>query len=136
MIITVIVYETMGKLIALPFAAATAALFLVSFTKLGALTANRKIGRFTYNAIREEGLKRIKSGSFHVSEESFVQSVDKIKDVLSQQNYFPEFGIDGMFLNYSNESDANRALEKVRAQGVKADTLLDRRNWLVKVEFD
>ncbi len=136
MVVSVVVFETLGLLIALPFIIGTVVLFLLSFTKLGGVSATRKIGRFTYNAIREEGLKRISSGTFHVKEESFTASVDKIKDVLSEQHYFPEFGIDGLFLSYNTEAAANRALEAVKSRGVKADIILDRRNWLVKIEFD
>ncbi len=136
MVVSVVVYREFGLLVALPFIALAAVVFLVSFTRVGAVRATRKIGRFTYNAIREEGIKRIHAGTLHVSEASFTESVDKIKDVLSDQHYFPEFGLDGMFLNYSNEVTANRALEQIRSRGVKADTLLDRRNWLVKIEFE
>lgn len=136
MVISVFAYATEGIYIALPFAVITIVFFLVSFTKVGALTANRRISKFTYNAIKEEGIKRIRAGTFHVDEATFTDAVEKIKDVLSNQQYFPEFGIDGMFLNYPTEDEANRSLEKIKAQGVKADTLLDRRNWLIKVEFE
>lgn len=134
--VSVFVYAREGILIALPFIVATVAVFLLSFTKIGALPANRRISKFTFNAIREEGVKRIRAGTFHVDEVKFTESVEKIRDVLSNQQYFPEFGIDGMFLSYPTEDKANVALERIRSQGVKADTLLDRRNWLVKVEFD
>ena len=136
MVISVFVYALEGVLFSLPFVGITVAYFLISFTKIGALRANRKIGRFTFNAIKEEGLKRIRAGTFHVNEDNFIESVEKIRDVLSEQQYFPEFGLDGMFLSYTSEFEANHALEKIEAQGVKADTLLDRRNWLVKVEFE
>lgn len=136
MIVTVLVYTLVKPLFAIPFAIVTVAFFLVSFTKIGAIRANRKIGRFTFNAIKEEGLKRIKIGTFHVNEDKFAEAVEKIKDVLSDQQYFPEFGLDGMFLSYGNEAEANRALEKIRSRGVSADTILDRRTWLVKIEFD
>ncbi len=136
MVISVFVYAMEGILLSLPFIAITIAYFLISFTKVGALRANRKIGRFTFNAIKEEGLKRIRLGTFHVSEENFIESVEKIRDILSDQQYFPEFGLDGMFLSYTSEFEANLALKKITEQGVKADTLLDRRNWLVKIEFE
>lgn len=136
MVVTVFAYAVAGTLIAVPFAAVTIIYFLLSFTKIGAMNANRKISRFTFNAIKEEGIKRIKIGTFHVREEDFTDSVERIKDVLSDQQYFPEFGLDGMFLSYGTEDEANRALEKIKSRGVKADTILDRRTWLVKIEFE
>lgn len=136
MIVTLVVYSFKGIFWALPFIAVTLLFFLISFTKLGAMSANRRIGRFTFNAIKEEGLKRIRRGTFHVSEESFSSSVEKIKDVLADQQYVPEFGLDGMFLSYASESAANDALDKIRSRGLQADTILDRRNWLVKIEFE
>lgn len=136
MIVTVFVYASYGYLIALPFAGATLLFFLFSFTKVGAISANRRIGRFTFDAIKEEGIKRIRRGTFHVNEEAFSESVDKIRDVLAEQQYVPEFGLDGMFLSYGTESAANEALEKITSRGLKADTIVDRRSWLVKIEFE
>lgn len=136
MIVTFFVYTFEGLLIASPFIAATAIFFLLNFTKIGAISANRKIGKFTFKAIKEEGLKRITHGSFHISEESFSNAVDKIKDVLSEQQYVPEFGFDGMFLHYSSEEEANKVLEKIVSRGLKADTIIDRRSWVVKIEFE
>lgn len=136
MVVSLIVYRLEGILIALPFIAVTVMFFLFSFTKVGAMSANRRIGRFTFNAIKEEGLKRIRRGTFHVSEDAFSSSVEKIKDILSEQQYVPEFGLDGMFLSYGTEDAANNALEKIKSRGIKADTILDRRTWLVKIEFD
>ena len=136
MVVSVVAYRLGGILVAAPFIAGTLLFFLFSFTKVGAISATRRIGRFTFNAIKEEGLKRIRKGTFHVSEESFSSSVEKIKDILSEQQYVPEFGLDGMFLSYGSEAAANNALEEIKARGVKADTLLDRRTWLVKIEFE
>lgn len=136
MVVSVVAYRLGGILVAAPFIAGTLLFFLFSFTKVGAISATRRIGRFTFNAIKEEGLKRIRKGTFHVSEESFSSSVEKIKDILSEQQYVPEFGLDGMFLSYGSEAAANNALEEIKARGIKADTLLDRRTWLVKIEFE
>ena len=135
MIATLVVYLTLGLLFAIPLAAATVIFFIMNFTSIGALSANRKIGKFTFNAIKEEGIKRIRNGTFHVSESSFSEGVEKIRDILSEQQYVPEFGRDGMFIHFSSEHEANSALEKILSRGLKADTVIDRRTWLVKIEF-
>lgn len=136
MIVSFLVYIRFGMLIAVPFIATTVIFFLLNFTRIGAISANRKIGKFTFTAIKEEGLKRIRNGTFHVDEDVFSDSVDKINDILAELQYVPEFGMEGMFLHYNTEDEANKALDKILSKGLKADTILDRRAWLVKIEFE
>jgi hypothetical protein len=95
----------------------------------------KKINKMVYQSIREEGIKRISRGSFHVDEKLFLDTVEKISDVLSEQQFVPEFGIDGMFLQYLNEKDAEDAKQRIVERGIKADTMQERTAWKVKVEF-
>ena len=95
----------------------------------------KKINRMIYQSIKEEGLKRISRGSFHVEESLFLSTVEKISDVLSEQQFVPEFGIDGMFLQYLDERAAENAKRRINEKGVKADTMQERTSWKVKVEF-
>ena len=88
-----------------------------------------------YQSIKEEGLKRISRGSFHVEENLFLSTVEKISDVLAEQQFVPEFGIDRMFLQYLDERAAEDAKRRINEKGVKADTMQERTSWKVKVEF-
>ncbi len=95
----------------------------------------KRINKLVYQSIREEGVKRIARGSFHVNEKAFLDTVEKISDVLSEQQFVPEFGLDGMFLQYLSEKEAENAKQRIVDRGVKADTMQERTAWKVKVEF-
>ena len=89
----------------------------------------------TYSSIVEQGLKKIQNGNTLITKEDFISKMEKIKSVLSEQQFVPVVGYDSVYLQYNNETGANRALEEVKRNGLEADLIQDKSTWSVRIHF-
>ncbi len=100
-----------------------------------AMLAGRGISSLTYNAIIDQCVKKIDGGRTSIKKEDFLQSMEKIKDILSEQQFVPVVGYDCVYLQYSNEVGANNALAKISSRELKADIIQDKSTWSVRIHF-
>ena len=59
--------------------------------------------------------------------------MEKIRDLLSEQQFVPIIGYDSVYLQYNNESAAGRALKQVTDKGLKGDIIQDKLTWSVRI---
>ncbi len=102
---------------------------------LRSLLAAKKISDITYNSIIEAGLAKIEKGNTSITREQFQETMTRIRDVLSAQQYVPEVGFDSVYLQYNSETAASVALSTVLSRGVKADLIQDKSTWRVRIQF-
>jgi hypothetical protein len=100
-----------------------------------AMKAGKNITSMTYSSIVEQGLKKIQNGNTLITKEDFISKMEKIKNVLSEQQFVPVVGYDSVYLQYNNETGANRALEDVKRNGLDADLIQDKSTWSVRIHF-
>ena len=98
-----------------------------------AMIAGKSISALTYNSIIEQGLRKIESGNTTIKKETFLESMEKIRDLLSEQQFVPIIGYDSVYLQYNNESAAGRALKQVTDKGLKGDIIQDKLTWSVRI---
>ncbi|MFG1414761.1 MAG: hypothetical protein AAE986_01190 [Thermoplasmataceae archaeon] len=98
-----------------------------------AMIAGKSISALTYNSIIEQGLRKIEGGNTTINKETFVESMEKIRDLLSEQQFVPIIGYDSVYLQYNNESAASRALKQVTDKGLKGDIIQDKLTWSVRI---
>ncbi|MCL4445050.1 MAG: hypothetical protein M1464_05295 [Candidatus Thermoplasmatota archaeon] len=98
-----------------------------------AMIAGKSISALTYNSIIEQGLRKIEGGNTTIKKETFVESMEKIRDLLSEQQFVPIIGYDSVYLQYNNESAASRALKQVTDKGLKGDIIQDKLTWSVRI---
>jgi hypothetical protein len=110
------------------------ALYLIA-QDVRAMMAGKNITSMTYSSIVEQGLKKIQNGNTLITKEDFISKMEKIKSVLSEQQFVPVVGYDSVYLQYNNETGANRALEEVKRNGLEADLIQDKSTWSVRIHF-
>ncbi|MCL5804737.1 MAG: hypothetical protein M1306_05475 [Candidatus Thermoplasmatota archaeon] len=98
-----------------------------------AMIAGKSISALTYNSIIEQGLRKIEGGNTTIKKETFVESMEKIRGLLSEQQFVPIIGYDSVYLQYNNESAASRALKQVTDKGLKGDIIQDKLTWSVRI---
>ena len=98
-----------------------------------AMIAGKSISALTYNSIIEQGLRKIEGGNTTINKETFVESMEKIRGLLSEQQFVPIIGYDSVYLQYNNESAASRALKQVTDKGLKGDIIQDKLTWSVRI---
>ena len=98
-----------------------------------AMIAGKSISALTYNSIIEQGLRKIEGGNTTIKKETFVESMEKIRDLLSEQQFVPIIGYDSVYLQYNNESAASRALKQLTDKGLKGDIIQDKLTWSVRI---
>ncbi len=98
-----------------------------------AMIAGKSISALTYNSIIEQGLRKIEGGNTTIKKETFVESMEKIRDLLSEQQFVPIIGYDSVYLQYNNESAASLALKQVTDKGLKGDIIQDKLTWSVRI---
>ena len=98
-----------------------------------AMIAGKSISALTYNRIIEQGLRKIEGGNTTIKKETFVESMEKIRGLLSEQQFVPIIGYDSVYLQYNNESAASRALKQVTDKGLKGDIIQDKLTWSVRI---
>ena len=86
-----------------------------------AMVAGKSISTLTYNSIMEQGVRKIDGGSTIIKKENFLESMEKIRDLLSEQQFVPIVGYDSVYLQYNNEAMAASALKQVLEKGLKGD---------------
>jgi len=111
------------------------------FLYTGATSANynprsRRVAKLTYDGIVETGIERINTGRFHVNRDDFISTVSKIRDIISTQDFVPDFGIDSIYLHYANEKEANEASSRITALGIQCMVVQEKTGWKVKVEIN
>ncbi|WP_393971190.1 hypothetical protein OXIME_001448 [Oxyplasma meridianum] len=105
--------------------------FSVYFTK------NRitRIRKTAYDGIVQNGILRIEKGSFHADKDTFIKRMEKIQDILADQELMPKFGLDAIYLEYTSEEKARKIAEMINSRGLKTDIIQDRMNWEIKLEI-
>jgi hypothetical protein len=98
-----------------------------------AMIAGKSISALTYNSIIDQGLRKIDGGNTIIRKETFIESMEKIRDLLSEQQFVPIIGYDSVYLQYNNESAAGRALKQVIEKGLKGDVIQDKSTWSVRI---
>ena len=98
-----------------------------------AMVAGKSISTLTYNSIIEQGVRKIDGGSTIIKRENFLQSMEKIRDLLSEQQFVPIVGYDSVYLQYNNEAMAASALKQVLEKGLKGDLIQDKSTWSVRI---
>ena len=98
-----------------------------------AMVAGKSISTLTYNSIMEQGVRKIDGGSTIIKKENFLQSMEKIRDLLSEQQFVPIVGYDSVYLQYNNEAMAASALKQVLEKGLKGDLIQDKSTWSVRI---
>ena len=98
-----------------------------------AMVAGKSISTLTYNSIIEQGVRKIDGGSTIIKKENFLQSMEKIRDLLSEQQFVPIVGYDSVYLQYNNEAMAASALKQVLEKGLKGDLIQDKSTWSVRI---
>ena len=98
-----------------------------------AMIAGKSISALTYNSIIEQGLRKIEGGNTTINKETFVESMEKIRGLLSEQQFVPIIGYDSVYLQYNNEPAASRALKQVTDKGLKGDIIQDKLTWSVRI---
>ena len=98
-----------------------------------AMVAGKSISTLTYNSIIEQGVRKIDGGSTIIKKENFLESMEKIRDLLSEQQFVPIVGYDSVYLQYNNEAMAANALKQVLEKGLKADLIQDKSTWSVRI---
>ncbi|EQD43077.1 hypothetical protein B1B_13964, partial [mine drainage metagenome] len=68
-----------------------------------AMIAGKSISTLTYNSIIEQGVKKIEAGNTTITKDKFLESMEKISDILSEQQFVPIVGYDSVYLQYSSE---------------------------------
>jgi len=94
------------------------------------------VAKLTYDGIVETGIERINTGRFHVNRDDFISTVSKIRDIISTQDFVPDFGIDSIYLHYANEKEANEASSRITALGIQCMVVQEKTGWKVKVEIN
>ncbi len=98
-----------------------------------AMVAGKSISTLTYNSIMEQGVRKIDGGSTIIKKENFLESMEKIRDLLSEQQFVPIVGYDSVYLQYNNEAMAANALKQVLEKGLKGDLIQDKSTWSVRI---
>ncbi|MGC8514839.1 MAG: hypothetical protein ACP5OC_01730 [Thermoplasmata archaeon] len=98
-----------------------------------AMIAGKSISVLTYNSIIDQGLRKIDGGNTIIKKETFIESMEKIRDLLSEQQFVPIIGYDSVYLQYNNESAAGHALKQVIDKGLKGDIIQDKSTWSVRI---
>ena len=98
-----------------------------------AMVAGKSISTLTYNSIMEQGVRKIDGGSTIIKKETFLESMEKIRDLLSEQQFVPIVGYDSVYLQYNNEAMAANALKQVLEKGLKGDLIQDKSTWSVRI---
>jgi hypothetical protein len=98
-----------------------------------AMVAGKSISTLTYNSIIEQGVRKIDGGSTIIKKENFLESMEKIRDLLSEQQFVPIVGYDSVYLQYNNEAMAANALKQVLEKGLKGDLIQDKSTWSVRI---
>lgn len=108
---------------------------VTGFTTPSGRQISGKINSLVYTNLRERGIDRIRKGTFHVSEDVFIASIDKIKDLFGKQAEMPEIGYDSLFLHCQSEAEAQKTLSSIASAGLNASVIQNKRDWQIKVEF-
>lgn len=98
-----------------------------------AMIAGKSISTLTYNSIIDQGLRKIEAGNTIITKEKFMESMGKITDILSEQQFVPIVGYDSVYLQYSSEISAGTALKEITAKGLKATVIQDKATWSVRI---
>ncbi|MCL4451709.1 MAG: hypothetical protein M1327_03675 [Candidatus Thermoplasmatota archaeon] len=98
-----------------------------------AMVAGKSISTLTYNSIIEQGLRKIDGSNTIIKKENFLESMEKIRDLLSEQQFVPIVGYDSVYLQYNNEAMAGNALKQVLEKGLKGDLIQDKSTWSVRI---
>ncbi len=98
-----------------------------------AMIAGKSISTLTYNSIIEQGVKKIEAGNSTITKEKFLESMEKISAILSEQQFVPIVGFDSVYLQYSSEIAAGRALVEITSKGLRADVIQDKSTWNVRI---
>ena len=96
---------------------------------------SRKVLKATYDGVVSLGLSRIDRGILRTDRQNFLNTVDKIKDFISTQQLMPEFGLDCIFMQFRDQTSAERAVEDIRRRGITADAMQEKDGWRVRVNF-
>jgi hypothetical protein len=98
-----------------------------------AMLAGKSISALTYSSIIDQGLRKIDSGNTIISKKNFLESMEKIRDLLSEQQFVPIIGYDSVYLQYTNEASAGNALKQIQENGLKGDIIQDKSTWSVRI---
>jgi hypothetical protein len=98
-----------------------------------AMIAGKSISTLTYNSIIDQGIRKIDGGNTIIKKENFLESMEKIRDILSEQQFVPIIGYDSVYLQYNNEASASIALKQILEKGLKGDIIQDKSTWSVRI---
>ncbi|CAC11489.1 hypothetical protein [Thermoplasma acidophilum] len=92
-------------------------------------------GKVRYEWAIKEGLARIADGRMHVDKGVFLSIMEKSKEALNYSDNIPEFGMEAIYLYFSNRERAMHIAEELRSAGVKADVQDDKVGSTLKISF-
>ncbi|KAA8922820.1 MAG: hypothetical protein F6Q11_03305 [Thermoplasma sp.] len=92
-------------------------------------------GKVRYEWAIKEGLARIADGRMHVDKGLFLSTMEKSRDALNYADNIPEFGMEAIYLYFSNRERAAHIMDELRSAGVQADVQDDKVGSTLKISF-
>ncbi|WP_297216089.1 hypothetical protein [Thermoplasma sp.] len=102
---------------------------------LGAKQDVRFEGKVRYEWAIKEGLARIADGRMHVDKGVFLSIMEKSKEALNYADNIPEFGMEAIYLYFSNRERAAHIADQLRSAGIDADVQDDKVGSTLKISF-
>ncbi|PYB68838.1 hypothetical protein DMB44_01790 [Thermoplasma sp. Kam2015] len=102
---------------------------------LGAKQDVRFEGKVRYEWAIKEGLARIADGRMHVDKGAFLSIMEKSKEALNYADNIPEFGMEAIYLYFSNRERAAHIADQLRSAGIDADVQDDKVGSTLKISF-
>ena len=102
---------------------------------LGAKQDVRFEGKVRYEWAIKEGLTRIADGRMHVDKGVFLSIMEKSKEALNYADNIPEFGMEAIYLYFSNRERAAHIADQLRSAGIDADVQDDKVGSTLKISF-
>ena len=106
------------------------------YYKTSSMHVNKRVSSITYDGIVKTGVSKIEKGTFYVEKDKFIETMNKIGDLVSSQGTMPEFGIDALYIEFNRQDRAEKLSDLINERGVRASAAQERSMWKVKIDFN
>lgn len=96
---------------------------------------SKKVRKGMVGGFLELGKHKIGDETVKIDYEKFKSVVEQLTPVIAKLSVMPELGFDSIYLHYSQEHDAEAALDEIRGLSLDGSIVQNKGDWAVKIDL-